>query len=813
MKKLLTIFLILFSYLTFAQTNQQPLGDKKDTIVARNGFQMDSAFKAIWKNMITVSDTNAYKPAVIASDGTWRKFAYWPGGGGGGSSYTVRNGLTDSAGQAGRLGGQLYQTTTVDGLTAFRMIFTSALTGNIGTLNGINTSSGIGVIGASVSGTGVEATSTSGAGGSFSSQSGIGVTVSSQTGTVAVFQANPASTNTTPTTFELLRTTTGTPAVGIGIAQDFVIQTSTGSNLPANRIISKLTDPTTATVTSELDFQSVNLGSIPITKLSMFGDGTLKFVAYPNSRNDGATTNAFYADATGNLKYGPVSATPSNETAQTILGRFAGTNGPTQEITIGANLTLNSSTGVLSATGGGGGGVTSVGIASTDLSIGGSPITTSGNITLNINNNAVTFAKTQQIATHTLVGNSTGGTANEQVITLGTGLAFSGTTIIPSAVPNSALTNSSITVASTDFTGAATVALGGTITLNVANSAITLAKMANLAANSLIGRFTGSTGVPQVVTIGSGLNLNTSTGILTATASGVGTVTNFTAGALSPLFTTSVATSTSTPALTFTLTNAAANSILGNATGSAAAPTYFNPSLTSTLFANEGTATTVLHGNAAGNPTFGAINLATDVSGNLAVSHFNSGTGASSLTFWNGTGAWTTLPAPRNTYTQNGVSTINDSTIELGGDTLLHSTFIGGGTQDLSLGIAGSRLNQFLVFGARTTIGMTGDIYLSGNIRTNIVTATDAAYTTGTTDHTINLPVVTANRTITLPTPGVGNSGTDLFFRNTNTSGTFHWVFSPGVLTASGATVTTLTNNVTYHLQNDATSWYILSVN
>ena len=56
--------------------------------------------------------------------------------------------------------------------------------------------------------------------------------------------------------------------------------------------------------------------------------------------------------------------------------------------------------------------------------------------------------------------------------------------------------------------------------------------------------------------------------------SGGGTVTSFSAGNLSPLFTTSVATATSTPALSFTLSNAAAYTLLGNNTGSSAGPTY-----------------------------------------------------------------------------------------------------------------------------------------------------------------------------------------------------------------------------------------------
>src|SRR4029077_20498502 len=59
-----------------------------------------------------------------------------------------------------------------------------------------------------------------------------------------------------------------------------------------------------------------------------------------------------------------------------------------------------------------------------------------------------------------------------------------------------------------------------------------------------------------------------------------GTVTSFSSNNLSPLFTTSVATATSTPALSFTLSNAGAHAFLGNNTGGAGAPAYVQPAFT-----------------------------------------------------------------------------------------------------------------------------------------------------------------------------------------------------------------------------------------
>lgn len=67
-----------------------------------------------------------------------------------------------------------------------------------------------------------------------------------------------------------------------------------------------------------------------------------------------------------------------------------------------------------------------------------------------------------------------------------------------------------------------------------------------------------------------------------------GTVTSFSAGNLSPLFTTNVATATTTPALTFTLNNAAINTVYAGATSGSPAPPTFRSLVTADLPAGVG---------------------------------------------------------------------------------------------------------------------------------------------------------------------------------------------------------------------------------
>lgn len=138
---------------------------------------------------------------------------------------------------------------------------------------------------------------------------------------------------------------------------------------------------------------------------------------------------------------------------------------------------------------------------------------------------------------------------------------------------------------------------------------------------------------------------------------GSGTVFSFSSGNLSPLFTTSVSTATTTPVLSFTLSSPSAYTIFMNNTGSSAPPAFGNPILASLLFGSQGTTTTLLHGNASGAPSWAAVNLATDVINNLSVNNLAGGVGASAGTYWTGNGTWSainTLIVDTVRYTHSG---------------------------------------------------------------------------------------------------------------------------------------------------------------
>jgi hypothetical protein len=121
------------------------------------------------------------------------------------------------------------------------------------------------------------------------------------------------------------------------------------------------------------------------------------------------------------------------------------------------------------------------------------------------------------------------------------------------------------------LTGDVSVPVGSTVSTINAN-VVTFSKFQQLPTTSLVGRYSSGIGNAQSITIGTNLTLDSITGVLSAI--GGGTVSSISAGNLAPVFTTTVDNSTTTPALSFTLTNQTQNTIFSGPVSGTGAPTF-----------------------------------------------------------------------------------------------------------------------------------------------------------------------------------------------------------------------------------------------
>ena len=453
-----------------------------------------------------------------------------------------------------------------------------------------------------------------------------------------------------------------------------------------------------------------------------------------------------------------------------LAGDMLYATGPNQlaRLGIGAPGTCISSNGVIpswkTCGAGGGGGVSSV-------SSGGLTPLFSTTVSNQFTTPSITFTLSNA-PSHSYFGNNTGSTAapsyfqpsfNDLTGTLAAGQlgTFTGD------VSNSGY---AITVVNLN---------GTTVPTNNSADQVLLTTASSVGSWASIPSCTGSSSALQYSTVSHSLSCATVT-----SGSGGGSITSFSSGNLSPIFTTSVSNATTTPTLSFTLSTAGAHTYLGNNTGAIAAPTYVQPSFSDLL------------GNLAGTqlPTFtgdvtNSSSALTVVKINGTSIPLNSAADQVLGTTASATASWMTLPS------------CGDSTHALSYNTTTHTfgcqVLSGGGGSGANAALsnlASVAINTALLPGSAGTLAI-GNVSLPWTGLYVGNAANNTAYITGnfSGNRTFTIPDVANSVAVALP----ANGGTNQYVTSIGSNGvvnfgTVNFTNLQGSLALSQTPLTTL---------------------